>query len=206
MDIRLDLERVKQIQRIASQLSWLECAHCGLLSTDLDLMRVDKPCPNCKVADTRRGFPSLYAIMYCDMVREAFATEHYEATVVLTCALLEALLEELLAGIMHSEQVPPHIIEAMFEGFQGIRRRERLFRHLTGRKLQQAIDSLQLNLPSFYKDWLSSDSGIVKIRNDFLHGQRPQIGKSHGDKAFRLALFSFEVFARLSNEFRLHPG
>jgi hypothetical protein len=201
MDVRLDLERMRRVKKISYQLSWNQCPACGFLTTDMAVLKVGTPCPHCGATEVFRGFPGLYAIKYCEMVREAFDQEQNEIAVIFTCALLESLLEEFLVSLMKNRGVPAKVTEAMFEGFQGVYRRQRLFKLLTTNSLKKDIGDLDLNYKDFYKEWLDTDVGITRFRNKFLHAEIYSIARTHAEKAFHLALFSFEVFARLSNKY-----
>ncbi len=259
---------------------WDECAFCGFLSMELELVKPAVPCPNCeKSGRPRIIFPDIASVRLLEMInhfyaqawdrredhaarlarelserlgrkyepavaveaaletqrvrsisdgsqaafdglldaiqeklhlesagaaRKAFVplleysatNEEHQVVVLLTAAMLEKLLRELLLRMLVKRSGGDW--EESRKRLRKVGRqdgREDIFQNLTGTGLREAIAGV--GVPDFYDSWRK----LRELRNEFMHGKPFVIGVSNTEKAFDVAQGAFGVFAGLQNRF-----
>jgi hypothetical protein len=204
VDLRLDTEVVESYgnESLYSMLTWLQCPRCNYLSRrDSELLESKAPCPHCGAREEWDDWPPDTAWYYFLRLREAFVEDaSNEMTILETCVFLETLFECFLYDLLSAKRVSEDMAEIILDEIHSVSRRQGLYKKLTRSKLRQDIKDLAIDYEHFCEDWLDD---IVPARNRHIHGRFPDLSYELAEKAFMVALCSFEVFARLSNKYCL---
>ncbi|MGA1999562.1 MAG: hypothetical protein ABSG52_06185 [Terriglobales bacterium] len=121
--------------------------------------------------------------------------EEHQIVVLLTAAMLEKLLRQLLLRMLVPTRCGwEEARRELREKYGNHPKREQLFRQLAGETLEQSISKIAMN---FYFRWKE----IRDRRNEFLHDFPFVIHVADAEKAFELSTRAFTVFAGLTNRF-----
>lgn len=120
--------------------------------------------------------------------------EEHKAVVILTCALLEKLFDDLLVLILSCKRIDWQRAVKKTENLNFPRRCE-VFKREMGLTLETAL--AQCPVPSFLSEWRE----VIRKRNNFIHDTPYAIDIKIAKKAFKLAENAFSVFADLQNRF-----
>ena len=123
--------------------------------------------------------------------------EEHASVVLLSCTLLETLLNELLVLLLTIKQTSPLTRPKAYENTRGFGNKCKLFKELTDKSLEDAFNKYIKN--NFYKEWME----IKDKRNLFVHSTPYALSKDIAEKAFELAKVSFVVFKEIHNCFCL---
>ena len=119
-----------------------------------------------------------------------------ESIVLLACAVLERLLEDLLIEIMEKHSLDDNAIDRKLKDFWRLDDRvKRLFKAHTGKTLAQELGPIK----GFWKLW----KNLRGKRDKFMHGNASAITPSHGKMAFELALNAEQAFSQMHNKYAL---
>jgi hypothetical protein len=176
---------------------YCRCAHCNYLDNELDF-RKTRICPHCGQTGIRVLFQK-YSIQYfLELIQRLYMKDEPQAIVLVVCAMLERLLEDLLIEIMRKHKLDDaRIDQILLEVWRLEDRAKRLFRDYTMSTLPQAIETLSIK--AFWKTW----NDLKKKRDQFVHGKPAAMKNSDGKEAFELALDAQYVFAQIHNRYCL---
>jgi hypothetical protein len=179
-----------------------ECPDCGHLSQDPAFAHSSAPCPLCGRSDgVRRTFPPDRQRMLDERIRAYYADGESEIVVILSAALLEALLEDILDRIMAAHGADVAIRGLVLDTMRAIGGRiGKLFPELTGTEFEDA--AAELGYRDFPKRWRS----LRAVRNAFIHDTpyrdvTESLDKDTALGAMQLLDQAYELFVSLTTEF-----
>ena len=182
-------------------LFW-ECSECGYLSPDPSFADLTAKCPLCGRTDgARRTFPPDRQRMLDERIRLYFADGEAEIVVILSAAMLEALLEDILDRIMAAHGADVAIRGTILDTMRAIGSRiGKLFPELTGTEFEDA--AAELGYQDFPKRWRK----LRAVRNAFIHDTpyRDVQGELDQDAALEsmhLLDQAYALFVLLNNKF-----
>ena len=182
-------------------LFW-ECPDCGYLSADPGFADAKTVCPLCgRVDGVRRTFPPDRQRLLDERIRRYLADDEPEIVVILSAALLEALLEDILDRIMAAHGADVAIRGTILDTVRAIGGRiGKLFPELTGTEFEEAAAGLG------YRDFPKRWRKLREARNAFIHDTpyrdvRESLNKDTATEAMRLLDQAYMLFVRLNNEF-----
>lgn len=179
-----------------------ECPECGFLSTDPAFADVATVCPLCGRKDgVRRTFPPDRQRRLDERIRRYYADAEWEIVVILSAALLEALLEDILDRIMaaHGADVPMR--GTVLDTVRAIGGRVgKLFPQLTGTEFEEA--AAELGYRDFPKRWRT----LREARNAFIHDTpyrdvQEALGQGAASEGMSLLDQAYHLFVTLNNTF-----
>ncbi len=158
--------------------NYKQCRKCHKVFSIADHPYLDmrsNPCPGCKAEDEDNPpmikWPSLGQCSF-DKIYESLATdneEHQKILIVFLCSNMEFIYDSFLRRLTFLFTKSADCTELLFKNIEGIRRRIRLFKEITGISLEDAIR--ECGGGGFYNDW----SNLRKARNGFAHGSEDWI-------------------------------
>ena len=182
-------------------LFW-ECPACGFLSKDPAFADAATPCPLCHRTDgVRRTFPPDRQRQLDERIRAYALDGEHEIVVILSAALLEALLEDILDRIMaaHGADVPMR--STVLDQVRAIGARVgKLFPELTGEEFEAA--AAELGYQDFPKRWRK----VREVRNAFIHDTpyrdvQRELDQTAATDALDLLDQAYRLFVLLNNRF-----
>lgn len=185
----------------AAPLFW-ECPECGFLSRDPAFADAATPCPLCRRTDgVRRTFPPDRQRQLDERIRVYSCDGESEIVVILSAALLEALLEDILDRIMaaHGADVPMR--STVLDQVRAIGARVgKLFPELTGEEFEAA--AAELGYQDFPKRWRK----LREVRNAFIHDTpyrdvQRELDQAVAADALDLLDQAYRLFVLLNNRF-----
>lgn len=182
-------------------LFW-ECSACGYLSADASFADPATVCPLCGRPDgARRSFPPDRQRMLDERIRRYFADDEPEIVVILSAALLEALLEDILDRIMAAHGADVSIRGMILDTMRAIGLRiGKLFPELTGVEFEEAASELG------YRDFPKRWRRLREARNAFIHDTpyrdvAQSLNKNTASESMRLLDQAYMLFVLLNNRF-----
>lgn len=179
-----------------------ECPECGYLSSDPAFADVSARCPLCGRADgEKRQFPPDRQRQLDGRIREYFAQGEWEIVVILSAALLEALLEDILDRIMSAHGADVPMRSTVLDTLRAIGGRiGRLFPELTGVEFEEAASELG------YRDFPKRWRRIREVRNAFIHDTpyrdiQRELDQGTAGEAMALLDQAYRLFVGLNNRF-----
>jgi hypothetical protein len=185
----------------AAPLFW-ECPDCGFLSRDPAFADAATRCPLCNRTDgVRRTFPPDRQRQLDERIRAYSVDGECEIVVILSAALLEALLEDILDRIMaaHGADVPMR--STVLDQVRAIGARVgKLFPELTGEEFEAA--AAELGYQDFPKRWRK----LREVRNAFIHDTpyrdvQRELDQAVAADALDLLDQAYRLFVLLNNRF-----
>jgi hypothetical protein len=120
--------------------------------------------------------------------------EEHGAVVILTCTLLEKLLDELLVLMLQVREGDcQRQARESIDRLRGLDDRKEEFKRISKDSIKNAIG--QSSIAWFWDKWCK----VISTRNRFVHGAPYAIDASAAEDAFQLAKSSVSVFAFLQN-------
>ncbi|MDO9464920.1 MAG: hypothetical protein Q7J67_06445 [bacterium] len=119
--------------------------------------------------------------------------DEYISAVILTCTLLENLLNEFLYEMLECRETSSEVIDIVLNEAGSIPAKFKIFKRLNGSKFSSVLN--KIDAENFCGNW----EELRKARNKLIHGNPYVIGERHANIAFQLAKDSFSVFAMLHN-------
>lgn len=182
-------------------LFW-ECPRCGYLSSDESFADAATSCPLCGREDgARRTFPPDRQRMLDDRIRAYLEDGESEIVVILSAALLEALLEDILDRIMAAHGADVAIRVMVLDTVRAIGGRiGRLFPDLTGVQFEDA--AAETGYGDFPKRWRK----LREARNAFIHDTpyrdvAESLNENTAGEAVALLDSAYVLFVSLNNRF-----
>ena len=182
-------------------LFW-ECPKCGYLTADAAFADPSTICPLCSRSDgERRTFPPDRQRMLDERIRRYFADDEPEIVVILSAALLEALLEDILDRIMSAHGADIAIRGMVLDTARAIGSRiGKLFPELTGTEFEEA--AAELGYRDFPKRWRK----LREARNAFIHDTpyrdvAQSLNTNTASESMRLLDQAYMLFVLLNNRF-----
>jgi hypothetical protein len=185
----------------SAPLFW-ECPDCGYLSPEETFADPATRCPLCGRTDgARRMFPPDRQRMLDERIRAYLADGESEIVVILSAALLEALLEDILDRIMSAHGADVAIRGTILDTMRAIGGRiGKLFPELTGTEFEEA--AAELGYRDFPKRWRR----LREARNAFIHDTpyrdvQESLNEDTAIDAMRLLDQAYVLFVSLNNRF-----
>lgn len=179
-----------------------ECASCGFLSSDPSFADAKTVCPLCgRAGDNRRQFPPDRQRLLDKRIRAYFADREWQITVILSAALLEALLEDILDRILAAHGADIAIRRTMLDTVRPIGQRlSRLFPDLTGSEFEEA--AAEAGFRDFPKRWRT----VRQLRNAFIHDTpyrdvEGALDETTAGEAMVLLDQAYKLFVTINNRF-----
>lgn len=179
-----------------------ECPDCGFLSRDASFAEPSVACPLCGRTDgARRAFPPERQRQLDERIRQYHAEGEWEIVVILSAALLEALLEDILDRIMSAHGADVAIRSTVLDTMRAIGGRiGKLFPELTGVEFEEA--AAEAGYRDFPKRWRK----IREVRNAFIHDTpyrdvTSELDERAAVEAMTLLDQAYRLFVRLNNQF-----
>lgn len=179
-----------------------ECPSCGYISSDPAFADPKTPCPLCsRPGGNRRPFPPGRQRQLDERIRRYFAEGEWEIVVILSAALLEALLEDILDRIMAAHGADVAIRSTVLDQVRAIGARlGKLFPELTGEEFEDAVHALGNG--DFPKRWRE----LRDKRNAFIHDTpyrdvQASLDKGTASEGMALLDEAYQLFVHLNNRF-----
>lgn len=177
-------------------LMYSACDHC--LYVDNKLIVSKRICPNCGRKGIWRLFQKYSVQYFLELVQRLYIKDEPQAVVLIVCAMLERLLEDLLVQIMRKHKLSEDEIDRKLSASRRLDDRARdLFKEYAKLTLAQAIEAIPSN--NFWKTW----DDQKKKRDKFIHGSAAAIRANDARDAFELAIDAQSVFCQLHNKYCL---
>lgn len=182
-------------------LFW-ECLECGYLSSDPSFADAREVCPLCgRRHGKRKMFPPDRQRLLDERIRRYYAEGEDEIVVILSAAMLEALLEDILDRIMAAHGADVAIRGTILDTVRAIGGRiGKLFPELTGVEFEDA--AAELGYRDFPKRWRN----LRAVRNAFIHDTpyrdvQEELGPGTALEAMHLLDQAYALFVLLNNRF-----
>jgi len=179
-----------------------ECPECGFLSSDPSFADARSTCPECgRTGNHRRQFPPDRQRMLDERIRGYFREREWQITVILSAALLEALLEDILDRIMAAHGADVAMRGTLLDQVRAIGQRlSRLFPDLTGVEFEDA--AAKVGFREFPKRWRK----VRQLRNAFIHDTpyrdiEGSLDEATAAEAMILLDQAYTLFVTLNNRF-----
>jgi hypothetical protein len=175
------------------------CQVCNYLaiswSEKLALIQVASECPHCKTTGRKALIPLSNYALVGDWVGEYAISKNsrdYASAVVMSCALVESCLQQILEDYM---DLHPDI-KSRFEDDEKVRLKDVL-----GASLTQLLQPAPKHIKTFPSDW----QVVRKKRNLFMHGKSSSFHINQADAYAAMDLIpkAIEMFAWLNNRYCL---
>jgi hypothetical protein len=179
-----------------------ECPSCGYISRDPSFADAKTLCPLCQTPDgLRRPFPPDRQRQLDARIRGYFAEGEWAIVVMLSAALMEALLEDILDRIMaaHGADVP--IRSTVLDQVRAVGARiGKLFPELTGEEFEDA--TAEAGKGDFSKRWRK----LREMRNAFIHDTpyrdvQAEMDRAAAAEGMALLDSAYDLFVHLNNRF-----
>lgn len=182
-----------------------KCNVCCYVTNRADLEE-NNVCPKCdnEYQDTWDEYP-LHAAMgfyhqfqtdvysYDEVVALAYDFHEIQPACLLSCALYETLLTELISDILHAMNIPQNVIEIIFGTNNGQEKLTSIFKSLVGISLKESINN---NYDTSFYDQMQE---IIKGRNKYIHGNYTALDHISIENLLYIENNMLEVFVKLHN-------
>ena len=171
----------------------LACVHCRYVDNELDISRT-RVCPHCGKSGTRVLYRKYNVQHFLELIQRLYTKNEPEAIVLVACAMLERLLEDLLIEMMEKHNLDDDAIDRKLKDFWRLdERAKKLFKAYSGKTLAQELSPAK----GFWKIWKE----LRYKRDEFIHGRASVIIPSDGRKGFELALNAEHIFSQIHNKY-----
>lgn len=178
---------------------YLECQDCRKLVHDpnLQLGRVDIPCPLCASFGSSRGiWPSLDALKLLDVAfdQDVDSQDGHRVAVLFLASAFEVMLADILSTLVKGHSPSERLADVVLDEWDTLARRKLLFNRLSVRPLGEILSTPAGQ--QFLQDW----DALAKRRNQLAHGHYYYRGSEDAVVLRRLQEKAFQEFASIHNE------
>ncbi len=178
---------------------YLQCPDCRKLVLDpnLQLGRVDTPCPLCAASGSSRGiWPGLDALKLLDVAfaQDLDLQDGHRVAVLFLASAFEVMLADILSTLVKDHCASERLADVVLDEWDTLARRKALFSSLSVRSLGEILNTPQDQ--QFLQDW----DALAKRRNQMAHGHYYYRGSEDAVVLGRLQGQAFHAFAKIHNE------